>query len=255
MRPLLYRTKGLSAWMTQSIERLAIARCAPAARAACSGSCGRPQGGFLAAACARQQHPPSWGRCQQPSQDGQLRRRRICTAQWPCWWPCRCGCRGRVAGAGSGSAAAAAGLQAQLRAQHEQQQAWHEEQQQHAATWRRRWQQGSRQPQWTEAASSSPYDDTHQNQVVQPQPYQHEDRQQAAGLTTAQLQQGLAGGQQHAQRAGSAGRANLSTGPAAEGGALWSAFFDFPEDSDLTDCHPALLQVLISPARFTCRIV
>lgn len=125
------------------------------------------------------------------------------------------------------------------------------------------WQQQQPQPgsqqqqqQMPEASTSSA--DMYQHPAAAVLASQQDQRQEQSQLPAEQLRQCLAGEQQCAQGVTSADGANSSSGlaagcsdPTAGSSALWSAFFEFPEDSDLTDCHPALLQVIVLLNRFS----
>jgi hypothetical protein len=124
--------------------------------------------------------------------------------------------------------------------------------------WQQQQQQlGSQQQQRMPEASASSADMPQRSVTQVPAPRQAQ-RPEQVQLSPEHLRRGLAEEQQYAQGVinvggadGTSGSAAGSSDPAAGSGALWSAFFEFPEDSDLTDCHPALLQVMVLLTRCT----
>lgn len=109
--------------------------------------------------------------------------------------------------------------------------------------------QGQERP-WKQPQDRSPWPDN----TTQPDSRRQQAAQQPAAQQLAALQveaQQQPAQQQPAQQLEAAADANNSGPPSR--GALWSSFFEFP-DEDLTDCHPALLQVSFLPALFCAKL-
>ena len=128
--------------------------------------------------------------------------------------------------------------------------------------WQQQQQQPGSQQQQRMLEDSASHEDVPQHPAAEVLAPQQAQQQEQVQLSLEHLRRGLTEEQQHAEGITSVGGAGStsgpaagSTSPAAGSGALWSAFFEFPEDSDLTDCHPALLQVMVLLIRSSSQIL